>query len=168
MTRKRTRSTHLRGAFQFTSDEPSAAQQSVCPFHVSRGASPGPVKTSPTIEIFFTGDKRPRELAGGKNAEGEGGGREKGKGKMARRIRAVRLRAICRLFPRLGVDDGTEVGDFHPSALLYTFYPLCRAAVLKCKCAVASYYAKRPMRSLRPMRCPRVCAPSPPPPPSSP
>lgn len=57
--------------------EPSAAQQSVCPFHVSRGASPGPVKTSPTIEIFFTGDKRPRELAGGKNAEGEGG--EEGK-----------------------------------------------------------------------------------------
>lgn len=41
------------------------------------------------------------------------------------------------------------------SLSLYTFYPLCRVAVLKCKCVVvASYYA---MRSLR-LRCDIVCA----------
>lgn len=80
------------------------------------------------------------------------GKRKKRKSRKEDGIRA-RLRLICRLFPRtmrLGVDDYTEVGDFHPSALPYTFYPLCRAAVLKCKCAVASYYAERPMRSLHP------------------
>lgn len=44
---------------------------------LSRFERSGPVKTSPTIEIFFTGDKRPRELAGGKNAEGEDGGEGK-------------------------------------------------------------------------------------------
>lgn len=55
-----------------------------------------------------------------------------------------------------GVDDDTEVGDFIPR--LYTFYPLCIVAVLKCKCVVvASYYAERPMRSLR-LRCDIVCA----------
>lgn len=77
------------------------------------------------------------------------GKRKKRKSRKEDGIRA-RLRLICRLFMRLGVDDYTEVGDFHPSALPYTFYPLCRAAVLKCKCAVASYYAERPMRSLHP------------------